>query len=152
MCIRDSYKDYETKEAAIGPEMTRELERVVTLKIVDEKWMDHLDAMDQMRQGIGLRAIGQRDPLVEYKHEAFEMFNEMIASIQEEIVRYVYFANVIERPKERQNLVERHSGAAAGEEAEPEKKKPAVSHKVGRNEPCPCGSGKKYKQCCGKNA
>ena len=147
-----AYKDYETKEAAIGPEMTRELERVVTLKIVDEKWMDHLDAMDQMRQGIGLRAIGQRDPLVEYKHEAFEMFNEMIASIQEEIVRYVYFANVIERPKERQNLVERHSGAAAGEEAEPEKKKPAVSHKVGRNEPCPCGSGKKYKQCCGKNA
>ena len=147
-----AYKDYETKEAAVGPEMTRELERVVTLKIVDEKWMDHLDAMDQMRQGIGLRAIGQRDPLVEYKHEAFEMFNEMIASIQEEIVRYVYFANVIERPKERQNLVERHSGAAAGEEAEPEKKKPAVSHKVGRNEPCPCGSGKKYKQCCGKNA
>ncbi|MEA4891554.1 MAG: preprotein translocase subunit SecA [Peptococcaceae bacterium] len=148
--LEGAYKDYEIKEAAVGPDMTRELERAITLKIVDEKWMDHLDAMDQMRQGIGLRAIGQRDPLVEYKHEAFEMFNEMIAVIQEEIVRFVYFATMMERPKERKNLVEHHSDAAAGDE-EPEKKTPAVSHKVGRNEPCPCGSGKKYKQCCGKN-
>ena len=101
--------------------------------------------------GHRLRAIGQRDPLVEYKHEAFAMFNDMIASIQEEIVRFVYFANVVERPQERKNLTEHHSQAAGGQE-QPEKKKPAVSHKVGRNDPCPCGSGKKYKQCCGKNA
>jgi preprotein translocase subunit SecA len=137
---------YQAREQAMGTETMRELERLVTLRSVDTKWMEHLDAMDQMRQGIGLRAYGQRDPLVEYKHEAFEMFNAMIAEIEEEVVRYMYFVNVVERPKERQNLVENRSDDAG---ADPGAQKPAVSHKVGRNDPCPCGSGKKYKKCCG---
>jgi preprotein translocase subunit SecA len=137
---------YEDKEKSIGSETMRELERIITLRVVDSKWMEHLDAMDQMRQGIGLRAYGQRDPLVEYRHEAFDMFSEMIKEIQEEIVRYVYFVTVAERPQERKDLVENRSG-----DAEEAAHKPAVSHKVGRNDLCPCGSGKKYKKCCGKD-
>jgi len=172
-------EDYETKEKHVGAEIMRNLERLVTLKIVDEKWMDHLDAMDQMRQGIGLRAIGQRDPLVEYKHEAYDMFSAMITDIQEEIVRVIYYAQLVEQPRERQNIVAQHSGAssmadAAGgqgggqisamkantamgqanapKETVGEKKQPAVSNKIGRNDLCPCGSGKKYKKCCGIGA
>jgi len=137
---------YDMKEKAIGSDTMRELERIITLRVVDSKWMEHLDAMDQMRQGIGLRAYGQRDPLVEYKHEAFDMFSEMIKMLQEEIVRYMYFVTVAERPQERKDLIENRS-----EEAEAAAHKPAVSHKVGRNDPCPCGSGKKYKKCCGKD-
>ncbi|MDR1193520.1 MAG: preprotein translocase subunit SecA [Peptococcaceae bacterium] len=178
--------DYEARENSLGPEMMRDLERMITLRTVDQKWMDHLDAMDQMRQGIGLRAIGQRDPLVEYRHEAYAMFSGMIADIQEEITRFVYFVNVVERPQERRNLVASHNdsaggafgasggtagsagsgaairqaarnrGAAAGGRAlgQPPaaKKQPAVSSKVRRNELCPCGSGKKYKKCCGKTS
>ncbi len=167
LLLKLSLEDYETKEKLMGSEMMRDLERLVTLRIVDEKWMEHLDAMDQMRQGIGLRAIGQRDPLVEYKHEAFDMFGAMIADIQEEIVRTMYFAQLVERPKERRNVVEQHNsfsaigdsaatgaaGAAGGVgEMAGAKKQPAVSNKVGRNDLCPCGSGKKYKKCCGKDA
>jgi preprotein translocase subunit SecA len=148
MLQRMALEDYETKERHMGAEMTRNLERLVTLKVVDEKWMDHLDAMDQMRQGIGLRAIGQRDPLVEYKHEAYDMFGSMIADIQEEIVRIMYFAQLVERPKERRNLVESRPGvtalgsAAAGAKGAPgeiagPKQQPAVSNKVGRNDLCP---------------
>ncbi|MCL1849206.1 MAG: preprotein translocase subunit SecA [Clostridiales bacterium] len=173
-------EDYQTKEQYLGAEMMRSLERLVTLKVVDEKWMDHLDAMDQMRQGIGLRAIGQRDPLVEYKHEAFDMFSDMIADIQEEIVRIIYYAQLVEQPRERRNMVEQHDSvspmadsgggqgganqigavrasasgrgaSAAGEMAGP-KQQPAVSNKIGRNDLCPCGSGKKYKKCCGMSA
>lgn len=134
---------YNKKEEELGPENMRELERLVTLKVVDGKWMDNLDAMDQLRQGIGLRAYGQRDPLVEYKYEAYDMFNQMIDEIQEEVVRYVYHVSVVERPQEREELVENRydEGDAPG----------TVNHnKVGRNDPCPCGSGKKYKKCCGK--
>jgi preprotein translocase subunit SecA len=136
--------EYAEREQSMGSETMRELERLVTLRSVDTKWMEHLDAMDQMRQGIGLRAYGQRDPLIEYKNEAFEMFSAMIAEIEEEIVRYMYFVNVVERPKERQNLVENRS-----EDVEAGQAKQATTNKVGRNDPCPCGSGKKYKKCCG---
>ncbi|MHB8158685.1 MAG: SEC-C metal-binding domain-containing protein, partial [Desulfocucumaceae bacterium] len=100
--------------------------------------------MDQLRHGIGLRAYGQRDPLVEYKYEAYDMFSQMIEEIHEEIVRYVYHVTVVERPKERQDLVENRS-------EEDTKKTPAHFAKVGRNDDCPCGSGKKYKKCCGKD-
>jgi preprotein translocase subunit SecA len=203
MLVKMAEEDYETKERYVGIDRMRDLERLVTLKVVDEKWMDHLDAMDQMRQGIGLRAIGQRDPLVEYKHEAYDMFGAMIADIQEEIVRIMYFARLVERPQERRNLVTQHdsmsgmgdaramraaqaaaaggnrggmtkpgtmraggSGGASGaggarqagdgsggsiELAGP-KQQPAVSNKIGRNDLCPCGSGKKYKKCCGSEA
>ncbi|MDD2498968.1 MAG: SEC-C metal-binding domain-containing protein, partial [Desulfitobacteriaceae bacterium] len=106
---------------------------------------DHLDAMDQLRQGIGLRAYGQRDPLVEYKFEAYNMFNEMIGDIQSEVIRYMMRVNVVEAPQERKNVVENKN-------AEEGPKKPVRKHKqVGRNDPCPCGSGKKYKKCCGRD-
>jgi preprotein translocase subunit SecA len=135
---------YEEREKELGAENMRELERLVTLRVVDEKWMGHLDAMDQLRQGIGLRAYGQRDPLVEYKYEAYDMFNMMVEEIQEDIVRYVYHVSVVERPKERQNLIENRY-----DESEL-KKEPRRVKKIGRNDPCPCGSGKKYKKCCGQ--
>lgn len=135
---------YEQREEELGEENLRELERLVLLKVVDEKWMDHLDAMDQLRQGIHLRAYGQRNPLLEYKFEGFDMFNMMIHDIQEETIRYVYRANVVERPEERKDMVE-------NKYAEDQVKEPIRVKKIGRNDPCPCGSGKKYKRCCGKN-
>ncbi|ATW25931.1 preprotein translocase subunit SecA [Candidatus Formimonas warabiya] len=133
---------YEKREGELGEETLRELERVVILKVVDSKWMDHLDAMDQLRQGIGLRAYGQKDPLVEYKFEAYDMFQEMIGEIQSDVVRYLMRVNVVEAPKERTNISENR--------AEDQVKKPVRKEKqIGRNDPCPCGSGKKYKKCCG---
>jgi preprotein translocase subunit SecA len=143
LLLSKAMETYKGKEAALGAEAMRELERVSTLWAVDAKWTDHLDAMDQLRQGIGLRAYGQRDPLIEYKHEAFDMFSEMIAEIQEEIVRYVFHMTIVERPKERTNLMENHQEAGNGKPA------PAKSAKIGRNDPCPCGSGRKYKMCHG---
>ncbi|WP_027717658.1 preprotein translocase subunit SecA [Desulfovirgula thermocuniculi] len=132
---------YEARERELGPEVMRELERLLLLRIVDEKWMDHLDAMDQLREGIGLRAYGQKDPLVEYKFEAFEMFRNMVESIQEDMVRYIYRVNVAPALRQREMYENR------GEEGA---RQPVRSQKVGRNEPCPCGSGKKYKKCCGR--
>jgi len=145
LLLEKAYAGYEEREKELGPENMRELERLVTLRVVDEKWMGHLDAMDQLRQGIGLRAYGQRDPLVEYKYEAYDMFNMMVEEIQEDIVRYIYHVSIMERPKERQDLVENR---AEGGEV---KKQPRRVEKVGRNDLCPCGSGKKYKKCCGKD-
>ena len=140
-----SIEYYEKREAELGSETMRQLERLVILKVVDSKWMDHLDAMDQLRQGIGLRAYGQRDPLVEYKFEAYSMFNEMIGEIQSEVIRYMMRVNVVEAPQERKNVVENKN-------AEEGPKKPVRKEKqVGRNDPCPCGSGKKYKKCCGRD-
>lgn len=128
-------------------ETLREIERVVLLRVVDEKWMEHLDAMDDLREGIGLRAYGQKDPLVEYKRESYEMFQQMIAAIQEEVARYVFRVKVVQEPQVRpQQLVENRY-------AEEEVQRPARREvKVGRNALCPCGSGKKYKKCCGRAA
>jgi len=145
LLLEKALAGYDGREEELKAENMRELERLVTLRVVDEKWMGHLDAMDQLRQGIGLRAYGQRDPLVEYKHEAYDMFNMMVEEIQEDIVRYVYHVSVVERPKERQDLVENRQD---GEEV---KKVPKRVEKVGRNDLCPCGSGKKYKKCCGRD-
>ena len=122
----------------------RDLEKVVMLKVVDAKWMEHLDAMDMLRQGIGLRAYGQKDPLIEYKIEAFDMFGQMIENIQEDIVRYIYRVNIVTQVEDR--LAQ--ATAVHGDEElpkEPLRNKDAV----GRNDACPCGSGKKYKKCCG---
>ncbi|MCX7843449.1 MAG: preprotein translocase subunit SecA [Clostridia bacterium] len=137
---------YEAKEKEFGPELMRELERMVLLKVVDQKWMDHIDAMDQLRHGIGLRAYGQRDPVIEYKFEGFEMFEEMIRNIQEDSVRIILNSHLDnERPIQREKVAE-PLNASHGDEA----KKPVVKNsKVGRNDLCPCGSGKKYKKCCG---
>ncbi len=135
---------YEQREQELGPVTMREIEKYIMLRIIDNKWMDHIDAMDQLRNGINLRAYGQRDPLIEYKFEAFEAFQTMIYSIKEDVVRFVMRVRVVERPEERKMIVNQ------GEEAE--KKPVKVGDKVGRNDPCPCGSGKKYKKCCGQNA
>ncbi len=138
---------YEKKEEELGSETMRELERYIMLKTVDQKWMDHIDAMDQLREGIGLRAYGQRDPLIEYKFEGYEMFQEMIRSIQEDTLRYLFRVQITRAPERRQttyNLSYSHSDGA--EKAQPVRKQ----KKIGRNDPCPCGSGKKYKKCCGR--
>ncbi|WP_068778983.1 preprotein translocase subunit SecA [Paenibacillus sp. GM2] len=140
---------YDTREQAIGPELVREFEKVIALRAVDSKWMDHIDAMDQLRQGIHLRAYGGTDPLREYQFEGFEMFNEMIASIQEEVATYIMKAQ-IETNQERQAVVDEDKISTSGEPAE---KRPVKrSDQVGRNDLCPCGSGKKYKHCHGQNA
>lgn len=137
---------YEQKEQEFGPEMMRELERVILLRIVDQKWMDHIDAMDQLRHGIGLRAYGQRDPVIEYKFEGFEMFEEMIKSIQEDSVKFILNSHLDrEQPLEREKVAE-PINASHGDEP---KKAVSKGSKVGSNDPCPCGSGKKYKKCCG---
>jgi preprotein translocase subunit SecA len=135
---------YNGREALFGPDNMRELEKVVMLKVVDNKWMDHLDAMDMLREGIGLRAYGQKNPLIEYKIEAYDMFQDMIDHIQEDIVRYMFRVNIISEPEDRLQAAQ----AAHGEEAAA--RSPIVNKdQVGRNDPCPCGSGKKYKKCCG---
>ncbi|MGE4282155.1 MAG: preprotein translocase subunit SecA [Clostridia bacterium] len=136
---------YEAKEQEVGSENMRELERVVMLKVVDQKWMDHIDNMEQLRQGIGLRAYGQRDPVVEYKFEGFDMFEEMIKNIQEDTVRIIYSAQ-IQRPPERERVAEPIDAIHGDGPAKPIVK----GERIGRNDPCPCGSGKKYKKCCGQ--
>ncbi|GAB6159310.1 preprotein translocase subunit SecA [Desulfotomaculum varum] len=136
---------YKAREAELGAETMREIERVVLLRLVDEKWMDHLDAMDQLREGIGLRAYGQKDPLIEYKFEAYEMFNNMIANIQDDVVRYIYRVNLVPAQPLEQRVVVENRASDEGPR-QPLRKE----QQVGRNHPCPCGSGKKYKKCCGK--
>ncbi|NMC32189.1 MAG: preprotein translocase subunit SecA [Veillonellaceae bacterium] len=137
-------ENYDRRELLFGAENMRELEKVVMLKVVDAKWMDHLDAMDMLRQGIGLRAYGQKDPLIEYKIEAFDMFGQMIEHIQEDIVRYIYRVNIVTQAEDRLAQATTSHGDDAGPK-EPVRAKETV----GRNELCPCGSGKKYKKCCG---
>ena len=142
---------YEKKEEELGSELMRELERVVLLRVVDEHWMDHIDAMHDLRQGIRLRAYAQTDPVIAYKKESLDMFEEMIASIQEETVRRLYSVRLkkdqeIKRERVASGITENHGGDGTV------KKQPRKVAKIGRNDPCPCGSGKKYKMCCGRNA
>ena len=154
---------YEQKEAEFGSEDLRELERVIMLKIVDQKWMDHIDAMDELKNGIGLRAYGQKDPVVQYRIEGFDMFDEMIANIKIDVVRFLLNARKRETGiAQRQDSV--HITSASLEDTaiksldgttpkkDNEPNTPIVNKepKVGRNDPCICGSGKKYKNCCGK--
>ena len=139
---------YEAKEIEFPEiEQFRELERVVLLKVIDRKWMDHIDDMDQLRQGIGLQAYGQRDPLVEYKMAGFDMFDEMIAGIQEDTIRLLYHVQVEQKVEREQ--VAKVTGTNKDESAAKAPKKREHA-KVYPNDPCPCGSGKKYKQCCGR--
>ena len=143
-------KLYEAKETEFPePEQFRELERVVLLKVIDRKWMDHIDDMDQLRQGIGLQAYGQRDPLVEYKMAGFDMFDEMTANIQEDTIRLLYHVK-IEQKVEREQVA-KVTGTNKDDSTPAEPKKRAAA-KIYPNDPCPCGSGKKYKQCCGRFA
>ncbi len=146
----EAAKLYEAKEAEFNePEQIREIERVILLKVIDRKWMAHIDDMTQLRQGINLQAYGSRDPVVEYKFSGFDMFNEMTAAIREDTVKMILHVK-IEQKVEREEVA-KVTGTNRDDSA---KKGPVkrASAKIGRNDPCPCGSGKKYKMCCGRNA
>ena len=150
MLKEEAVKLYELKEAEFpNPEMLRELERVFLLKVIDRKWMDHIDDMDQLRQGIGLQAFAQRDPLVEYKLSGYEMFSAMTASIQEETVRILMHVRVEEKAEREQVAKVTGTNKDTSLANAPKKRESA---KIYPNDPCPCGSGKKYKQCCGRKA
>ena len=150
-------ESYTQREQLFGQDNMRELEKIIMLRVVDNRWMEHLDRMDMLREGIGLLAYGQRQPLVEYKIRGHEMFNQMIASIQNDIASLIFRVNIITR--EQQEAMERENQqrmAAAkanhGDDFQENVKQPVKNgEKIGRNDPCPCGSGKKYKNCCGKN-
>lgn len=141
---------YAKKEAELGAPLMRELERVMMLRVVDEYWMEHIDAMSELRKGIVLRAYGQNDPVVEYKREGYDMFEEMIAAIQNETVRRVFLARVQNSSVKREKVA-RVTGENAGGDGTVKKQPVKKAQKTGPNEPCPCGSGKKYKKCCGMN-
>ena len=144
---------YETKEQKIGADAMRMHERVILLNVLDSHWKDHLLAMDQLKEGIGLRGYGQRDPLVEYKKESFDTFQLMMNSIEEESLRYLYLLQPVEEKERVEEMERRHRKQQivlnSGGDAPSETQKPVIKGpKVGRNDPCPCGSGKKYKKCC----
>ena len=146
---------YASREEEITPEIMRELENLVMLKVVDNHWMEHLDAMDMLREGVGLRAYGQKDPLVEYKFEAFDMFEAMIGAIEDDVVKYMYRVNVFSQPAMEMDdhLDDAVTNNPTVDTADGEGAKEPVVNKepeIGRNDPCPCGSGKKYKNCHGK--
>ena len=144
----EAVKLYESKEAEFPePEAIRELERVILLKVIDNKWMAHIDDMDQLRQGIGLQAYGQRDPLVEYKMTGYEMFGEMTNAIAENTIRTLFHIKV-EQKVEREEVA-KVTGTNKDDSAVRAPKK-REEKKIYPNDPCPCGSGKKYKQCCGR--
>ena len=155
---KEAVRLYEKREAQIG-EMgidMRELERATLLRVVDMRWMDHIDAMDQLRDGIGLRAYGQKDPVNEYKLESYDMFEEMVHLIQEDTVRRLFQIRIQRAPERRavaqpmaENKAENRQRVTAG--AGPNRTPVKAGEKVGRNAPCPCGRGKKYKNCCGRN-
>ena len=151
MLTEHALKKYEAKENEFTPEKFREIERIVLLQVVDDKWMDHIDAMDQLKQGIGLRSMAQEDPARAYAIEGFDMFEAMNEAIKEDTLRILFHVedpNKVKRREQNKNIKEGFEGDSADE-----KKKPYVrkTKKVGRNDPCPCGSGKKYKNCCGRN-
>ena len=155
---------YEEKEKNIGENELRELERIVMLKVVDQKWMDHIDAMDELKNGIGLRAYGQKDPVVQYRIEGFDMFDEMISDIKIDVVKILiniekagdlqrkHTANITNMAQEVLNNINAESAKAPAKSAPIVETVVNKEPKIGRNDPCPCGSGKKYKNCCGKNA
>lgn len=163
--VEKAYAIYEEREKTIGAEELRELERVVTLKIVDEKWMDHIDAMDELKDGIGLRAYGQKDPVVQYRIEGFDMFDQMVLDIKTDVVKLLMHVRKKEENIQRteaaritgmsleNSAISNLDGTIAPKTSSPQNQT-VVNHepKVGRNDQCPCGSGKKYKNCCGKNA
>ncbi len=154
---------YEERENEIGSEELRELERVVTLKVVDEKWMDHIDNMDELKDGIGLRAYGQKDPVVQYRIEGFDMFDQMVLDIKTDVVKFLMHARKREGDIKREETVKitgeglqnsainNLDGTMAPKTSTPQNQTVINNEpRIGRNDPCPCGSGKKYKQCCGK--
>ena len=144
-------KIYHEKEEEFGEEHFREVERVILLRVVDQKWMDHIDNMDHLKQGIGLRAYKQMDPIQAYQMEGSAMFDEMIEGIKLDTVKFLYHIQ-IQKPVERERVAEETSASHGGDEGDVKKQPVRNENKVGRNDPCPCGSGKKYKNCCGREA
>ena len=140
---------YESREKLFGSELLRELERVILLKTVDTKWIDHIDAMDELRRGISLRAYGQRDPVVEYRLEGFDMFDAMVESIRADTVRLLLTVQIKSSEEPKREQVAKPTAVSLGGGDKTIKKQPVKKQKIGRNDPCPCGSGKKYKKCCG---
>jgi preprotein translocase subunit SecA len=136
---------YEEKERELGPEQMRQMERLVMLRAVDTLWMRHLTELDTLREGIGLRAYGQQDPLVSFKKEAHELYADLTARIQENIVHSIYHVRIVQQPQHRAVRALHPSGAGDGDRGQPVRGR---IQRVGRNDPCPCGSGKKYKHCC----
>ena len=130
-----------------GKSAMRELERVILLRVVDEFWMDHIDAMTELRQGIGLRAYGQSDPVVEYKREGFDMFEQMINAIQEETLRRLFTVRLKTNEELRRERVAKVTGQSGGADGTVKKQPVKKAAKIGRNDPCPCGSGLKWKKC-----
>lgn len=162
--VEKAYAIYEEREKTIGAEELRELERVVTLKIVDEKWMDHIDAMDELKDGIGLRAYGQKDPVVQYRIEGFDMFDQMVLDIKTDVVKLLMHVRKKEENIQRteaaritgmsleNSAISNLDGTIAPKTSSPQNQTVVNNEpKVGRNDQCPCGSGKKYKNCCGRN-
>mgnify|MGYP002515679381 FL=1 len=145
-------KTYEAKETEVTSPIMRELERVILLRVVDEYWMDHIDAMDDLKQGIRLRAYANTDPIVAYKQESLSMFEEMIAAIQAETVRRLFSVRLRKDEEVKRERVAKATVENVGGDGTTPKKQPRKVTKIGRNDPCPCGSGKKYKNCCGRNA
>ena len=139
---------YAAKERAYTPQIMRELERVVMLRVVDEYWMDNIDAMDDLKQGIGLRAYGQHDPVVAYKEEGFQMFEAMVTAIREETIRRMFLVQLRTNQEVKREKVAKETGTTAADKAQVKKQPVRKEKKVGPNDPCPCGSGKKYKKCC----
>lgn len=144
----DMASAYKKREGELGADILRELERLVILRLIDDRWIEILDALDELREGIGLRGVAGRDPLVEYTREAYDMFKEMTDSIGEEFMRYIFNARV--SAEEREQRKTRFIESSGEEPVSPAQRK--VGEKIGRNDPCPCGSGKKYKRCCGVDA
>ena len=153
--VEEALKIYEAKEQEVGAEQLREIERIIILRTVDTKWIDHLDAMEQLKQGVRLRGYAQKDPVVEFRMESYDVFNEMTAGIAETVVRSIMHIQKRNENMERVNVIRQMitnmnaAANAAAEKAKPKVK--SAKEKVGRNDPCPCGSGKKYKKCCGAN-
>ena len=153
--IKEALAIYESKEQEIGSESMREIERIILLRTVDSKWMDHIDDMEQLKDGVRLQGYAQKDPVVEFKMQSYDVFNEMTAAIEETVVKTLLHIQKKNENMQRVNLVRAMvTNMNAAQNAGAEKAKPVTnsSKKVGRNDPCPCGSGKKYKNCCGKNA
>ncbi len=146
-----AHKVYKEKEEAVGSSVMRELERVILLRNVDSKWMEHIDAMTELRNGIGLRAYGQHDPVIEYKREGFDMFDAMVDSIREDTVRMIFLAQVRRQEEPKREQVAHETSASGADDGSEIKQEPVHVEKIGRNDPCPCGSGLKYKKCCGKD-
>jgi len=148
--IKKAMELYEQREESFGEEIMRELERVVLLRAVDTKWMDHIDDMEELKKGIYLRAYGQRDPASEYTQEGFEMYDAMVEAIREDTVKLILTAQIRGQEEPKREQVAKETATSADGSDPDSKTVRNKGKKIGRNDPCPCGSGKKYKHCCGE--